>query len=90
MILPIISLMRKPAICGFKKAFSRLEFEMDTPMSEAEAFDFLQNRRAAFTAAATPFLLGVDVPARPPRRLFRSEPTSTPSRALPPPTDCWT
>lgn len=37
---------------------------MDTPMSEAEAFDFLQNRRAAFTAAATPFLVGVDVDAQ--------------------------
>ena len=34
---------------------------MDTPISEAEAFGLLQNRRAALTAAATPFLVGVDI-----------------------------
>src|SRR3546814_18875351 len=34
---------------------------MDTPMSEAEAFSLLQNRRAAFTAAAAPVLVGVDI-----------------------------
>ncbi|HWV61159.1 MAG TPA: hypothetical protein VN034_10925 [Sphingopyxis sp.] len=30
-------------------------------MSEAEAFGLLQNRRAAFTAAAAPVLVGVDI-----------------------------
>lgn len=34
---------------------------MDTPISEAEAFGLLQSRRAAFKAAATPFLVGVDI-----------------------------
>lgn len=34
---------------------------MDTPISEAEAFGLLQSRRAAFTAAATPFLVGGDI-----------------------------
>ena len=34
---------------------------MDTPISEDEAFCLLQNRRAAFTAAAIPFLIGVDI-----------------------------
>lgn len=34
---------------------------MDTPISEAEAFGLLQNRRAALTAAATPFLVGDDI-----------------------------
>jgi len=42
-------------------AFSRPEFIMDNPISEAEAFGLLQTRRAAFTAAATPFLVGVDI-----------------------------
>lgn len=32
---------------------------MDTPISEAEAFGLLQNRRAAFSAAAAPFLARV-------------------------------
>ncbi len=36
---------------------------MDTPISEAEAFGLLQSRRAAFAAAATPFLVGVDIDA---------------------------
>ncbi|RYE52722.1 MAG: hypothetical protein EOP20_14505 [Hyphomicrobiales bacterium] len=34
---------------------------MDTPISEAEAFGLLQTRRDAFTTAATPFLVGVDI-----------------------------
>lgn len=48
---------------GFNMACSRPEFEMDTPMSKAEAFGLLQNRRATFTQAATPCLVGVDIDA---------------------------
>ncbi len=38
---------------------------MNTPISEAEAFGLLQNRRAAFSAAAAPFLVraDIDIPA---------------------------
>lgn len=34
---------------------------MKTPISEAEAFGLLQNRRAAFSAASAPFLVGADI-----------------------------
>jgi len=36
---------------------------MDTPISEAEAFGLLQDKRAAFSQAATPFLIGGDIDA---------------------------
>ena len=36
---------------------------MDTPIPEAEAFGLLQDKRAAFTQAATPFLIGGDIDA---------------------------
>lgn len=34
---------------------------MNSPISEAEAFGLLQNRRAAFSASAAPLLVGVDI-----------------------------
>ena len=34
---------------------------MDFPISEAEAFGLVQSRRAAFTAVATPILVGGDI-----------------------------
>lgn len=37
---------------------------MNSPISEAEAFGLLQDRRAAFSAAAAPFLVGAEIDMR--------------------------